>query len=478
MKSRKTRVAQRVPQLRAKAGLRKLANSIEVARTQIAYAVPYFTRDGADTEYLISNPNTSPVKVRVGVVGQRCRIVKIHDFKLGPHCTRSIRVRADAPENAGHSLVVSTARVIIHLLYLRRDAAVSGAEQAGRDNLFSWNPREKSRTYGFGYRALALGHDTLNGAVFVSNPHNTVLTAHVAFFDQECRLAAAKRLRIKPGCTAEGAFPKGRFGHGCVTVSHQAVVNVLHFAASTRGIAAAELIGEADLIDAPCDVPARKSKILFDDTHSCRAGLVGDWTSYEAALVAAGYTVTHYTATSVTLANLKRHDVFVIAMARQSYTSAEQQAISQFVSEGGGLLVVQDFGNAPWSVPTREILNLFGANDDNNTVQDPTNHFTPGNTSEVVFDYQRNFLPHPIVNGWKYFHVSATASLSGTGWTTVVETDDDSTPIRQPVLLARSFGAGRVVAFGDSNTWADHAINDLENKLLGIRCEEWLLFRI
>jgi hypothetical protein len=150
-----------------------------------------------------------------------------------------------------------------------------------------------------------------------------------------------------------------------------------------------------------------------------------------------------------------------------------------FVNAGGGLMVVQDFGNAPWSVPTREILSLFGTSDDNNFAQDPTNCFTPGQFDDVVFDQARNFHPHPIVTGVTSFHVDAAASLSpDPGWTTVAETDDDSSPARRPMLVARSLGSGRVVAFGDSNTWADHLIGNLDNGKLGVRCVEWLLFRI
>jgi len=79
-------------------------------------------------------------------------------------------------------------------------------------------------------------------------------------------------------------------------------------------------------------------------------------------------------------------------------------------------------------------------------MDDAMHCFTPGQTDDVVFDYVRNFLPHPIVNGWKSFHVDAATSLSGAAWTTVVETDDDATPVRRPAVLARGFGAGRLVA--------------------------------
>jgi len=458
---------------------RNLADRLGVARSLRAYALPYHTVSGTDTEYLISNSNAKAVKVTFVVFGKKCKIAKKQQFTLNPNCTKSLRLRAIVPEHAGHTILTSTADLVAHILYLRqKDVAVVGGELAGQDNLFAWLRQEKSRTYGFGYRALALGHDRLDGAVFVSNPNSTALIGKLVFYDQQCRATRPRRVAVKPGCTARYPFPNGRYGYGRIQVSSQAVINVLHFAASSKGIAAAELVGEANKLQSPPIDPKPRSKILFDDTHGCRPGVTGDWTDYEAALVSTGYTVAHHTAPSVILTALKRHDVFVIAIARSSYSALEKKAISDFVNQGGGLLVVQDFGNAPWSVPTREILNLFGANDDNNFIHDPTNN-VGGQIDDVIFDYQRNFLAHPITNGWKYFHVDAAASLSGgAGWNTIVETDDDSVPARRPVVIARAFGAGRIVAFGDTNTWANHLINHLENKHFGIRCAEWLLFKI
>lgn len=463
-------------------GLRamKLAGDLPAPHTLRAYALPYYTRNGADTEYLISNPNPSPVSVQLGVFGKECKLKKKLEFEIKPNCTRSIRLRTIEPEHAGFCVVMAKeGELVIHLLYAREgDIAIVGGELAGRDNLREWK-NEKSRTYAFGYRTAPLGHDKMEGAVFVSNPHGVNLTGQIIFYGQECKPVDRKRVVIRPGCTQEYPFPKDDFGYGLIEVSAQAVINVLHFAVSAKGLTTAELVGEANQVTVPAEPPKPRSKVLFDDTHGCRPGVTGDWTQFEAAINSAGYTVAHHTASTVTLAALQQHHVFVVAMARASYTAAEKQAMVDFVNGGGGLLIVQDFGNAPWSVPTREILNVFGANDDNNFMEDPTNHFTPGQIDDVVFDDQRNFLPHPIVNGWKSFHVDAAASLSGgPGWATVVETDDDSTPSRRPAVIARPFGSGRVVAFGDSNTWANHLIADLENQLFGVRCIEWLLFRI
>ncbi len=456
-----------------------LADGLEVLPSQQACALPYYTQQGMDTEYLISNPNPSTVQAYLFVYGQDCQLAEKFEFSLAANCTQTFRIRPIVAEHAGHAILLTDARIIGHILYLRgSDLALVGGELAGRDNLFTWLPDEESRTYGFGYRVAPLGADSIYGAVYVSNPHASNLSGQIAFYDQKCNLAVDKEVSIEPGCTARYTFPKGCYGYGRIQVSDQAVINVLHFADSSQSLATAELVGESDRVEGSVIPHPPGESVLFDHTHGCLTGLIAAWADYEQALIDAGYTVAHNTTTPITLAMLQNYDVFVVAVAYSSYNSAEKTAIVDFVNQGGSLLIVQDFGNAPWSVPTREILNLFGANDDNNYVLDPTN-IVGGMASQVVFDSQRNFRPHPIVNGWHSFHGNATASFSaGNGWTTVVETDDDSTPPRRPVLIARAFGSGRVLAFGDSNVWDYQRIGNLDNKLFGVRCIEWLLFRI
>jgi hypothetical protein len=465
---------------RAATRARTLAGRLTAGRRQLGYAIPYYTRDGGDTEYLFSNAGSSPVTAGLLVFGPPCTVAEAFRFVLKPHCTRTFRIRGIAPEHAGHSLLLADGELVVHLLYLgAKTLPVVGGELAGRDNLLTWAPEERSRTYGFGYRALPLGPEPLDGALFVSNPGGAVLSGVLVYYDQRCEPVKRHRVAVKPGCTAEFPFPRGGFGYGLIQVSGPPVLNVLHYAPRARTVAAAELLGDANRVDGPADPPEPGRKILFDDTHACRPGLVGDWTDYEAALTGAGYAVTHHTAPTVTLGALQPHDVFVVSVPRVSYAPAEKTAVVDFVNAGGGLLIVQDFGNAPWSGPTREVLNLFGTTDDNNFVQDPTHCLTPGQSDDVVFDPTRNFLPHPILTGVTSFHVDAAASLSGgSGWTAIVETDGDSTPARRPAVVVRGLGAGRVLAFGDSNTWANHLIANLDNRKFGVRCAEWLLFQI
>jgi hypothetical protein len=441
-------------------------------------ALPYFTRAGGDCEYIFSNPTASAIAADLYVFGKECTVAKHLELQINPRCSKSVQIAPIVPGHAGHAVLIATGQPIAHLLYMIKGLIVTGGELAGNDNLSQWRQNEKSRTYGFGYRTAALGHDSMFASLFVSNPSSALLSGSVSFFDARCETAATRKFRVKPWCTLELKCPANTYGFGRITLSHQAVMNVLHFSKVMNGLTAAELLGESNQIDMPVDPPQPRTKVLFDNTHQCRPGAVGDWGTYAQALAAAGVSVTQHTSGAITAAVLNQHHAFVIAMARVSYTQSEKDAITNFVNQGGGLLIAQDFGNAPWSPPTREILNLFGANDDNNTAQDPTNNDN-NNPTSIVFDASRNFFAHPITNGISDFSVGATATLSGAGgWNPVVETDDDSTPVRSPVLIARAFGQGRVVAIGDSNIWADHLIADRQNKDLGVRCVKWLLFSI
>jgi Domain of unknown function (DUF4350) len=447
-------------------------------RSKVAMALPYFTRTGGDCEYIFSNPTATPIGTDLIVFGKECSIAKRFEATIKPHCSKSYQIRPIVPDHAGHSVLISTGQLIAHILYMNKGLIVTGGELVGNDNLFQWRENEKSRTYGFGYRTSPLGNDSMSASIFVSNPSNLMLTGSVNFFDARCEMADRRKFRIKPWCTIELKCPANTYGFGRITISHKAVMNVLHFSKVMKGLTAAELLGEINQIDMSVDPPQPRTKVLFDNTHQCRPGAVGDWATFAQELSNAGMTVSHHNSGTITASVLNQYHALVIAMARVSYTQSEKDAIVNFVNQGGGLLISQDFGNAPWSAPTREILNLFGANDDNNTAEDPTNNDN-SNFTNIVFDSSRNFYAHPITIGLSDFSVSATATLSGAGgWNTVVETDDDSTPVRSPVLIARAFGQGRVVALGDSNIWADHMIGVRQNKDLGISCIKWILFSI
>lgn len=178
-----------------------MADRVAVSRRQLGYAIPYYTRGGGDTEYLISNPNGHTLTAALFVFGKQCKVAKGIRFRLGPHCTKTFRLRPIVPEHAGHSVLIADDEMIVHLVYLSgKNIAVVSGELAGRANLLGWHSAERARTYGFGYRALPLGPGPLNGAAFVSNPNGFPLAGLLVYFDQRCRPVKQQRVAIKPGC--------------------------------------------------------------------------------------------------------------------------------------------------------------------------------------------------------------------------------------------------------------------------------------
>jgi hypothetical protein len=67
---------------------------------------------------------------------------------------------------------------------------------------------------------------------------------------------------------------------------------------------------------------------------------------------------------------------------------------------------------------------------------------------------------------------------SAAGWTTIVQTDGDAVPPKQPVLVERAVGSGRVVVVGDPNSWTNAELGKFDNKAIGVRCAERALFKI
>jgi hypothetical protein len=227
---------------------RILADGEELARGARGYALPYYTRGGGDTEFLISNPNPAPVFGTLTIYGRECRIAERLSIEMAPNCTQTFRIGPIVPNHAGHVILAVNLPVVAHLLYLRGgDSALTGGELAGVDNLLQ--PLDgKGRTYVFGYRTVPLGNERLDGAVFVSNPHTAPLGGRLDFFDENCKPVANHEIAIHPGCTAEYPFPRGTFGYGRIEVSDRAVINVLHLTSTAQGVAAAELLGEANRI--------------------------------------------------------------------------------------------------------------------------------------------------------------------------------------------------------------------------------------
>src|SRR4051794_39200516 len=118
------------------------------------YCLPYFTRLGGDTEWLICNPGAAPVAGTLTVYGPAC--APIGDpvaVRVGPYCVQSVRLAGLVPDNAGHGILDVSAPVLVGLGYLRAgDDTLIGQAMLGRTSLVGPDRPGDTASYGFAYR--------------------------------------------------------------------------------------------------------------------------------------------------------------------------------------------------------------------------------------------------------------------------------------------------------------------------------------
>jgi len=114
-----------------------------------------------------------------------------------------------------------------------------------------------------------------------------------------------------------------------------------------------------------------KGYVLFDQTHGTDS--VSLYRIWIGNLTDRGYVVDTLSSSPISLPMLKPYDVFVIPQARNYYWQSEIEAIQDFVTNGGGLLVVGDDLPMVYSDLTR----FAGINWEWGGVGGPTSDITP-----------------------------------------------------------------------------------------------------
>lgn len=97
---------------------------------------------------------------------------------------------------------------------------------------------------------------------------------------------------------------------------------------------------------------ANGQKVLFDNTHAQTAG-AADWvidgafSDFGNGLAEKGFYVKELRKkTPITLEDLKGYDVFVLPEANVPYKVSEQNAIEEYVANGGAVFYISDHYNA------------------------------------------------------------------------------------------------------------------------------------
>lgn len=150
------------------------------------------------------------------------------------------------------------------------------------------------------------------------------------------------------------------------------------------------------------------------------------------------------------------------------YSPAELKAIHNFVSRGGGLLVLGETEQAKYGNNFNELIASYGLKLSNETVQDPKqNHREvaawpkPDFPTLLLSDFR--FMVHEVA----LYRTGTLELLDGFAGEVFLRTSEHALPSSAPVAAALRSGAGRVVVLADSDVFGDDSINDLDNgKLL------------
>jgi len=238
------------------------------------------------------------------------------------------------------------------------------------------------------------------------------------------------------------------------------------------------------------ETPSTKPKVLVDEGHSeyltsansgkLKQGLIGD-----------GYAV-EYTRSAITSSLLAQYDVLVIGTAWGSFSQSETDAIVAFVNGGGGLLI----SGVGWSwvdyhpsstisgYPMNQLATRFGVSFNPDIIIDP-NDYTINNSSAII--HSPFIHNHPVTVGVSRIGASGMCigSISVQNGVVLATGDDDSFggyrqgpyPNRgshPPMLVALSYGSGRVVAIGHEGFFVDSHISEYDNQKLALNIFNWV----
>jgi hypothetical protein len=197
--------------------------------------------------------------------------------------------------------------------------------------------------------------------------------------------------------------------------------------------------------------PLQAYTVLWDTSHGTPdssyipSASSGEWRYFVQTLNANDFDVTTisegYSAT-----NLDTADVAVISnvtTVSSAFGSTEITALSSFVANGGGLLVMADTSGTPSNYES--IANLFGVS---------FGSFLTDSSLEITTS---NFSEHPVFEGVDEIYMYYAMELLDTGSAMPIAW----TPDGEHILATSSvYGKGRVVVLGDSNLWRSNGADD------------------
>jgi hypothetical protein len=192
----------------------------------------------------------------------------------------------------------------------------------------------------------------------------------------------------------------------------------------------------------------------------------------------------------VTLEKLEHCDVLILKVPTIPYTDAEQAAITQYVQDGGSVLML---GEHTDFLRSSSYLNTVARRFGFEFQEDALLHIDTGFTQR----YQRPFAAHPVLNFVNEVNFAVSSSISATdlldrrvvqaGALRALKADyhmanfypkvEDYTDVDYGIftqLMAKRFGKGRIVAFADSTIFSNFCAFEPGKSELMIGMIAWL----
>lgn len=232
-------------------------------------------------------------------------------------------------------------------------------------------------------------------------------------------------------------------GSGCAHILHNA--RTIVFAICLAAVCAC------------CSADTPQPVVAVDEFHFnallLNSGAIWRMTTLADELVAGGYSVVEIDG-PITPAILSGCSVLLVTTPSVDYDDTEIDAIAGFASAGGGVLFCANYGVKVWSPICQSFTNTFGITLDNNSAKDTT-HNASGNDRWITFGGSC-LASHPLTGGVASLQCYSTTTIAPAGVATAIATtDSDAVPASKPAILARSYGAGRVVVTGNPMYFAD-----------------------
>jgi len=193
-----------------------------------------------------------------------------------------------------------------------------------------------------------------------------------------------------------------------------------------------------------------------------------------------GYSVSVIITTTVIMKRFNYEGVLVIIGPRSEYSSDEIEEISNFVSHGGGLLLVDDFGSGNSIADyfgfhfSKEKLIDYGSYDRSPylpVIVDFANHSITRNVSAIIMN-----KPTALSISADVETIAYSSNKSWLDFDNDEKWDvDNETRGPLPVIQARTYGQGKIVVISDPSMFNNDMIDRRDNLVLFINIINWLM---